>query len=185
MNDNDIVIQFWNRNEDAIAESKRAYGRYCLYIAENITGNAGDAEECLDDALLAAWNSIPPNRPENLKTYLGKLSRDAAISRRRYLTAEKRGGGMPCASLDEIEEIVAGSGPDEDFSEQELAAEISRYLRTLDKSKRNVFIRRYWYCDSVPSICSRYGFGKSKVLMMLKRTRDGLAEHLRKEGFIT
>ncbi len=184
MSDRETVLKFLARDESAISEAKDLYGKYCLYIAGNITGSPQDAEECLNDVLLAAWNSIPPNRPENLKTYLGKLTRDAAISRLRANTAAKRGGVERPASLDEIEEIVAGSGPEDTAGERELALEISGYLRTLDRTKRNVFIRRYWYCDSVSSICSRYGFGKSKVLMMLKRTRDGLAEHLRKEGYL-
>ena len=185
MNDQTIVQKFWDRSEDAIAESRKQYENYCLYIANNVLHDRQDSEECLNDALLAAWNSIPPQRPENLKTYLGKLIREIAINRWKKNNRQKRVPSEITQSLDEIEEIVSGGDFDAELEEAELSREISRFLYSIDEAKRNVFIRRYWYYDSIESICQRYGFGKSKVLMMLKRTRDDLAGHLKKEGFIT
>ncbi len=185
MNDQAIVQMFWDRDEDAVAEAKEQYKAYCLYIADNVLHDRRDAEECLNDALLAAWKSIPPQKPENLKTYLGKLIREIAINRWKRNTRRKRIRSDVIQSLDEIAEIVSGGDFDAALEEAELSREISRFLRAAEETKRNVFIRRYWYYDSIDSICRRYGFGKSKVLMMLKRTRDELAQHLKKEGFIT
>lgn len=184
MNDQVIVGMFWDRDEDAISEAKKEYENYCLYIAENILGDRCDAEECVSDAFFAAWQSIPPQRPDNLRTYLGKLTREIAIDRRRLNTRKKRFRPDSVKSLDEIEGIVSGGTLEEEIEEAELSREISRFLYSVDEVKRNVFIRRYWHCDSIKSICQRYGFGKSKVLMMLKRTRDDLAAYLKKEGYI-
>ena len=185
MNDQAIVQMFWDRDEDAVAESKTKYGDYCLYIADNVLGDRLDSEECLNDALLAAWRSIPPHRPENLRTYLGKLTREIAVNRRKAINRRKRIRPDAVRSLDEIAEIVSGGDLDEELDAAELAREISRYLYGIDRTKRIVFIRRYWFYDSIEKIGKRYGFGKSKVAMMLKRTRDDLARHLKKEGFIT
>ncbi|MCR4906686.1 MAG: RNA polymerase sigma factor [Clostridiales bacterium] len=185
MDDRTIVQKYWDRDEEAIAESKRQYKDYCLYIADNVLHDRQDAEECLDDALLAAWNSIPPHRPENLRTYLGKLVREAAINRWKMNTRQKRIRAELTCPLDELEELVSDGFVGDAVEEAELSRAISRFLYSVDETKRNVFIRRYWYCDSVAGICARYGFGKSKVLMMLKRTRDDLAAYLKKEGFLT
>lgn len=184
MNDQAIVQKYWDRNEDAISDSKKQYEDYCLYIANNVLHDRQDAEECLNDALLAAWKSIPPQKPENLKTYLGKLIHEIAIDRWRKNNRQKRIRSELVQSLDEIEEIVSGQDFDAEIEEAELSREISRYLYSISETKRNVFIRRYWYYDSIESICARYGFGKSKVLVMFKRTRDDLAQHLKKEGYI-
>ena len=184
MNDREIVGMFLDRNEDAIAEAKKEYEKYCLYIANNVLRDSGEAEECVLDALYAAWESIPPQRPENLRTYLGKLTREIAVDRRRMNTRKKRIRKDAVKSLDEIGEIAAGGDIGADLEEAELSRAISRFLYSIDEEKRNVFIRRYWHFDSVRSICGRYGFGKSKVLMMLKRTRDDLAAYLKKEGYI-
>ena len=185
VNDQAIVQLFWDRDENAIAEAKKRYETYCLYIANNVLHDPEDSEECLNDVLLAAWNSIPPHRPENLRTYLGKLMREIAINRWKMNSRKKRIPSDAVQSLDEIAEIVSGGDFSDEFDRAELAREISRFLYSVDETKRNVFIRRYWHYDSIDSICQRYGFGKSKVLMMLKRTRDDLARHLKKEGFLT
>ncbi|MBR5942869.1 MAG: RNA polymerase sigma factor [Clostridia bacterium] len=180
MNDESIVALFWNRNESAIAEAEKRYGNYCLYIAENVLCDARDAEECVNDAMLAAWNSIPPKRPNNLKAYLAALVRNASVNRRLRNTAKKR---LPKSleSLEELGEIAAFRDVEQAVGGRELSRLVSNYLRSLDNTERNVFIRRYWYYDSIDEICKRFGFGKSKVKMMLKRMRDGLAEYLKKE----
>ncbi len=184
VNDKEIVQLFRERNEDAVSEAKKRYEDYCMYIANNVLHDRRDAEECFNDALLSAWNSIPPNDPENLKTYFGKLVRETAINRFKANNRQKRIKPEICQSLDEIAEIVSGGDVEEVIEGKELSVAISRFLYSVDETKRNVFIRRYWFYDPVDSICKRYGFGKSKVLMMLKRTRDDLAEYLKKEGFI-
>jgi len=184
VNDQAIVQRFLERDEDAISEAKKQYENYCMYIANNVLHDRQDSEECMNDALLAAWNSIPPQKPENLRTYLGKLIREIAINRWKKNTRQKRIRAEIIQSLDEMAEIVSGGDIETSIEENELSKEISKFLYSIDETKRNVFIRRYWYYDSIESICAEYGFGKSKVLMMLKRTRDSLAEHLKKEGFI-
>ncbi|MBO4869840.1 MAG: sigma-70 family RNA polymerase sigma factor [Clostridia bacterium] len=184
VNDKEIVKLFRERNEDAVSEAKKRYEDYCLYIANNVLRDRRDAEECFNDALFAAWNSIPPQNPENLRTYLGKLVRETAVNRYKANNRQKRIKSDICQSLDEIAEIVSGGDVEEVIEGKELSAAISRFLYSADETKRNVFIRRYWFYDPIDSICKRYGFGKSKVLMMLKRTRDDLAEYLKKEGFI-
>ena len=185
MNDKLLVQQFWDRDEAAIRGAKKQYEQYCLYIANNVLQNRLDAEECLNDALLAAWNSIPPQRPQNLKTYLGKLIREIAVNRWHRNRAQKRITPESIVSLDELEEMVGTSAVEEAVEEEDLAHAISVFLRKLPETQRNLFIRRYWYYDSIEQICKRYGFGKSKVTVTLKRTRDKLAEHLKKEGYLT
>ena len=180
-----IVQMFTGRNEDAVAEAKYKYEGYITYIANNILQDPRESEECLNDVLLAAWQSIPPQNPKNLKTYLGKLTRESAIDRWRKNTRQKRIRQDFVKSLDEIEEITSGGDLDSGLEEAELSREISRFLYSVDETKRNVFIARYWYYDSIKSICKQYGFGKSRVLMMLKRTRDDLAEYLKERGYIT
>lgn len=181
MEDEVIVGMFWNRDESALAETEKRYGDYCLSIAANVLRDDGAAEECVNDALLAAWESIPPKRPENLKAYLGMLIRHAAVDRARRGNARKR---CPAAveSYEELGEIAAAFDVEQTVGARELSRSITDYLRTLDEDERNVFIRRYWYYDSIAAICERFGFGKSRVKMMLKRTRDSLAEYLKKEG---
>ncbi len=183
MQEENLIHQFIERNEEAISESKQRYASYCLAIAQNILTDREDAEECLNDALLAAWNSIPPHRPENLKTYLGKLTREISIDRFRKKNAQKRIPSGFVIPFEELEEMIGRSEVAASVEESELSRRISLFLRSLKEHERNVFIRRYWYCDSVESICARFGFGKSRVLMMLKRTRDRLAGYLKKEGF--
>ena len=135
------------------------------------------------DVLLAAWKSIPPESPANLKTYLGKLTRETAIDRLRKRCARRRIPAGMIASLDELEEVVGENDVDSAVQAEELSRLISIFLRSVREEERNVFLRRYWYFDSVKEIQKRYGYGKSKVLVMLKRTRDKLSEYLKKEGY--
>lgn len=184
MNDEIIVGKFFDRDEDAITEAKKYYESYCLYIAGNILRDKEDAEECVNDALLVAWNSIPPQRPKNLKTYLGKLIREIAIDRWRKNRAQKRTLQEAVLSLDELEEMVGENRVEEAFEDDELSRSISAFLRTLREDERNVFVRRYWFYDPIEKICERYGMSKGKAVMMLKRTRDKLAKYLKKEGYM-
>ena len=185
MEDKEIVRMFRDRDEDAVAEAKREYETYLLYIANNILRDRQDAEECLNDTLLYAWRSIPPHEPEDLRTYLGKITRQAAIDLLKKKTRKKRIRSELISSLDEIEEIFAGGDLGAELEAKELSREISRFLYSIDETKRDVFVQRYWYCDSIKTICARYGFKKNRVYVMLKRTRDDLAAYLKKEGFLT
>ena len=181
MNDESIVALFWKRDESALAETEKRYGAYCSYIAKNVLRDAHDAEECVNDALLAAWDSIPPNRPENFRVYLGALVRNAALDTLRRRNAAKR-KPVSVGSLDELGEIASAFDVDDAVGANELSRLISDYLMTLDETERAVFVRRYWSYEPLDMICRRYGFGKSKVKMILKRARDGLAAYLKKEG---
>ena len=183
MDDAFLVRMFLDRDETAIREAKERYEPYCRAIARNILQNSEDAEECVSDALLAAWNSIPPQRPRNLKTYLGKLVREIAVDRWRRSRAQKRAAPSPVLPLDELEDLIGENTVDEAIGEAELAREISSFLRTLSATERLLFVRRYWYYDSIEAIRDRTGFGKSKVTVTLKRTRDKLAVHLKKAGY--
>ena len=184
MEDGAIVELFWDRNEEALAHTEGAYGAYCKTIANNLLHDAEDAKECLDDTLLAAWNSIPPKKPGCLRTYLGKLTREIAVDRLRKKLAEKRIPLEATVPFDELEAIVGENGVDEAVGVSELARLVSAFLRTQKEVDRDLFIRRYWYYDSVEDLCRRYGFGRSRVLVKLKRTRDKLALYLKKEGYL-
>ncbi len=183
MEDSQIIEMFWERNEAAISETEKKYGRYCCLIAGRILGVKEDALECINDVYLAAWNAIPPHRPENLRTFLGKIARRLALKKRRDQTRDKREGGAVDLSLEELDECIPSDRQiDESLEAKELSRIIDAFLETLPVDERRVFLRRYWYFDSVNAIAGRYGFGESRVKMMLKRTRDKLAARLRKEG---
>lgn len=182
MTDAEIIKLFLNRDESALAEAEKQYRDYCLYIARNVLQDERDAEECLNDALYAAWKSIPPQRPENLKTYLGKLVREFAVDRWRSNNAQKRNPGS-LSSLDELEELIADCGADTAIGEIELGQLIREFLLTEGATERNVFIRRYWYYDPIDAIAERYGIGISKVKMILKRVRERLSAYLKREGY--
>ena len=183
MKDYELVELFWQRNETALDETKKTYGKYCMYIAENILFNRQDSEECLNDVLLSAWKSIPPEKPGNLKTYLGRLARIISIDVLRKKNAAKRIPDRLIIPIDELVEVFGNSEVESASEEKELSRLISQFLRSCREEERNIFIRRYWYYDSIDRICSRYGLGKSKVLVTLKRTRDKLALFLKGEGY--
>ncbi len=182
MEDSRIVELYWQRDETAITESENKYGRLCFSIANNILRNQEDAKECVNDTWLGAWNAMPPHRPEILSTFLGKITRRLSLRKWRARTAEKRGGGGLEISIEELEECIpSGQRIDEGLETAELAEIISAFLETLPQEDRRVFLRRYWYFDSIRDISQRFGFGLSKVKMMLKRTRDKLLVCLQKE----
>lgn len=184
MDDQKIVALYWQRDESAIAETQKKYGRFCYSIAYNLLHSHEDAEECENDTYLDAWNTIPPQKPAILSSFLGMITRRRALDRYRVKRAQKRGGDTVHVSFEELEECIAApySMDDEDATEA-LTAALNRFLCRLPSRECDVFLRRYWFFDSVRDICERYGYGESKVKMMLKRTRDKLAAYLKKEGF--
>ena len=183
MEDARIVDLFWGRDEAALTETESKYSRYCHTIANNILHNDEDAQECVNDVFLAAWNAIPPHKPEKLSTFLAKITRRIALNRWRDLRTDRRGGGNIETSLSELEECIpSGMDVDEALNAEELTSIFKAFLATLPADERRVFVRRYWFFDSIASIAKRYGFSESKTKMMLKRTRDKLAVRLKKEG---
>ena len=184
MDDRSILDLFWSRQEQAIVEIAAKYGSYCHSIAFGILQDSRDANEAVNDAYLAAWNTIPPQRPYALRTYLGKLTRNLSLRKWRDRTAAKRGGGQILLALEELGDCIpAGSTPDAALEQQALAEVIDAFLRTLPTEERCIFLRRYWYLDSIRDICSRFGYGQSRVKMTLYRTRKKLLQTLEQEGF--
>ena len=183
--DQKIIELYCNRSENAIAETAAKYGRYCNSIAYGILGSREDAQECVSDTYLTAWNAIPPRRPMDLGTYLGKITRNLSIDRLRTRGREKRGGGEVPLALDELEEVVAGSGsPENEVVRKELIAGLNHFLGELTEQERYVFVRRYWYLDSLADIAKNTGFSGSKVASMLYRLRGRLKKQLMKEELL-
>lgn len=185
MEDAAIVALFWERNERALTETAAKFGAYCRKIAMNILGSTRDAEECENDTLLAAWNSMPDNRPDRLAPYLGRITRNLALDRSDAARAQKRGGGQAALVLEELEDCLpAPDGVEEQFDAAETARRISAFLRTLPEETRRIFVRRYWYCDPSADIAARLGISEAKVRVTLHRTRKKLAAYL-EEGSVT
>lgn len=183
MNDKKIIDLYWERNEDAIKLTKQAYGRYCYSIAYHILHNKEDAQECENDTYLDAWNTMPPQRPTSLSAYLGMITRRISLDRYRFNHAKKRGSGEIPLSLSELDECIpADATIGEEIAQEALAELLSAFLWELRKSERNVFLRRYFYCDSIREISHRYGYTQGKVKMILLRTRQKLLTVLQEKG---
>lgn len=183
MEDNQIVSLFLRRDERAIAETAAKYGSYCFAIAHNILVNREDAEEAVNDTYLGAWATIPPHKPVVLSTFLGKIARRTALKRWQKNHAQKRGGGEPALVLDELSEYISHSGNAETAVETaELTRLLNRFLRSLPKEERIVFLRRYWYFEPLRDIARQSGSSESRIKSMLSRTRKKLSAYLKKEG---
>ena len=156
MEDSAIIDLYWAREERALSETDAKYGGYCRSIAHNILKNREDSEECVSDTWLHAWNAMPPQRPSILSSFLGRITRNLSFDRCRRQNAEKRGGGSLPLALDELSECVPAPGRVEQALEaRELAEAIDRFLRTLPERECSIFLRRYWYVDSVQDIAAR------------------------------
>lgn len=183
MDDQQIVELYWRRDEAAIFATETKYGRYCRRIAANILADNQDAEECVNDTWLSAWNSMPPHRPFHLPGFLGKITRSLAVDAVRSHSAQKRGGGTYQMALEELTDCVPTvPGADEVAEDRELVEIINRFLRTLSERDCNIFLRRYWYVDSLENIARRYGLKENTVKTCLFRTRSKLRAYLEKEG---
>lgn len=182
MEDRDIIALYWERSEAAIRVTAERYGAYCAAIIRRILGDDRDVEECLTDTWLGAWNAMPPQRPRLLAPFLGRIARNTALDRWDYNHAQCRNAGFE-AILEELAECVGGAGMEEDFGLRQLGEAISGWLDTVSPESRRVFLRRYWYCDSVGEIASRYGFTQGKVKSLLHRARKGLRVYLIEEGY--
>lgn len=182
MEDRDIVALYFARSENAIAETARKFGAYCRTIAYNILASRRDAEECENDTWLAAWNSMPPNRPARLAPYLGRITRNLALDRYDQARAQKRGGAFG-GILAELDETLPAAGTVADEVEAaETARQISDFLRAQPEQARRIFLRRYWYCDKTGDIARRYGITESKVRVTLHRMREKLKVYLEQQG---
>lgn len=184
MEDRQIIELYWQRDEAAIVRSEEKYGTYCRAVARGILRVAEDVEECVGDTWLAAWNAMPPARPAVLRTFLGRLSRNLSINRSLQDRAQKRGGGEVPLALEELRDCTASRGSTEEAVETaELGRLIDAFLRTLPAEECDLFLRRYWFLDSIDEIAARFHIRGGAVKTRLHRTRRRLREYLAEEGY--
>lgn len=183
MEDHAIIDLYFARQEQALTETDRKYGPYCRSIAGNILHDPQDTEECVNDTWLKAWNAMPPQRPNCLSAFLGKITRNLCLDRCRISRAEKRGGGAVALALEELGDCLPSRQTVEDAVDaSELSGFIDRFLRTLPQRDCALFLRRYWYMDSTRELCGRFALTEGSVKSILHRTRNKLREYLEKEG---
>ena len=183
MEDQQIVDLYFARSESAITETDRKYGRYCHSIAYNILEDHEDAKEIVNDTYLKAWNTIPPNRPDPLKPYVGMISRHLSLDRYQEYHTQKRGGQVPLV-LEELAECIPDNDSREDIGESvALKDALAQFIHSLPDKTQMIFLRRYWYASSVAEIAEEYGMRENSVNVLLHRTRKKLKDHLQKEGF--
>lgn len=181
MEDEEIVGLYWARDQRAIAETQKKYGGYCRAIAYNILGSFEDSEECVNDAFLRTWNSIPENRPKYLPAYIGRITRNIAIDKLARRRAKKRSAGGAAAVFEEMEACIPSSAGD--FTEDIVIKDaLNAFLASLSESNRKMFILRYWYFSDIKSIAKDCGFSESKVRTALMRLRKELKAYLEGEG---
>lgn len=178
MDDQDILALLWQRAESAIPALAERFGKQLYLTAVNLLHNQRDAEECVNDTYMAVWNSIPPRRPEPLRPYVYRIGRNIALNRLRSNTAQKRGGYE--LSLDELEGCIPAPCLEDGRA---LGQALDAYLDTLSKDNRIIFLRRYWFGDSVKNIAASFAMTENAVSVRLSRTRDGLKAYLIKEGY--
>ncbi|MBP3412509.1 MAG: RNA polymerase sigma factor [Oscillospiraceae bacterium] len=178
MEDQGIISLFFARNEQAIVETRRKFGSLCIHLAENLLHDPQDAEECVNDAYLGLWNTIPPERPTYLRAFLCKIVRNCSLKKLEYRTAQKRF----CPSVLSFEELERILPQEDDHSEEELGELISQFLKEEKPLYRQVFMRKYWFFDSIEEIAEQFGCTQTGVKSMLLRTRRRLKKYLEKEG---
>lgn len=185
MDDRLIVQMYLDRDENAIRESENKYARYLHSVAYRLLNDLSDTEECVNDTWLGAWNSIPPNKPEDLRTYFAKITRRLSIDRIRSRMADKRGKGEYALSIEELEECISG-GDDpvaHEVEAKDLSQAVDRFLRTLPETQRIIFMRRYWFAEPMAEIAERFGFKETRVRTLLFRARMKLRTYLEEEGY--
>ncbi|MBO5968888.1 MAG: sigma-70 family RNA polymerase sigma factor [Clostridia bacterium] len=181
MDDLSIIELYFARDEQAIKETDNKYGKLCHSIAYNILNNNEDSEECVNDTYIGVWNAIPPTRPNNFMAFLCKITRNISLKRIETMARQKRSQAT-IVSLDELAEILPDESIGENISNDNLTELISDFLRKEKEDVRNVFIRKYYFFDSVDDISKRYSFTEDKVKSMLYHTRKKLKDYLIKEG---
>ncbi|MCM1193747.1 MAG: RNA polymerase sigma factor [Butyrivibrio sp.] len=183
MEDSEIVLLLQKRSEQAIEEIKNRYGRKLTHIAVTILENQEDAEECVNDTLWKAWKAIPPAAPRFLFAFLAKICRNAALDRINYRNADKR-QGIILELTAEMEQCIPARPENDGRESRELAALLNRFLKEQPPEKRIIFMRRYWYGESVAEIAERYHISEANVKTSLFRTRKKLRTYLEKEDYV-
>lgn len=181
MDDPKIIELYFERDEQAIRETDAKYGRLCHSIAYNILNNHEDSEECVNDTYAGIWNAIPPTRPNNFMAFVCKIARNLSLKRLEFMKREKRSPEV-LISLEELAAVLPDERYAPDASDEDVGKLISKFLRSQKEDIRNVFLRKYYFFDSVGEIAERYSFTESKVKNMLFYTRNKLKDYLIKEG---
>jgi RNA polymerase sigma-70 factor (ECF subfamily) len=181
VDDKKIIELYFARSEDAIAETDKKYGAYCVSIARSILNSAEDAEECVNDAYLGVWNSIPPQVPRVFSAFVGRIVRNLALNRLAMLSASKRSRTAEVV-YEEAEELIPDTKGEDISTEIHLRDAVNGFLATLSKRTRIVFMRRYWYFCSVAEIAEGMGMTEANVKVLLLRTRKKFKAYLEKEG---
>ena len=184
MTDTEIINLFFERSEQAITELARKHGNAVARVARNILGNEQDTEECVNDTYLGTWKAIPPNRPSPLRTFVCKIARNLAAAKYHANTAKKRNSRYD-AALDELEGcLAAGGSVEEAYDAKELSEAINDFLAALSYTDRFLFVRRYWYSDSMQDIAAMTGSTANSVAVRLYRLREKLRHYLIREGLL-
>lgn len=184
MDDKQIIRLFFERSEQAITELSQKYGALCLQLADNILNDHQDAEECVNDAYLGAWNSIPPQSPDPLRSYICRIVRNRSLKKLRTNSAIKRGSQFE-VSLSELEDCIPDNSMDEQLSISELSAQINAFLAALPRNDRLMFVKRYWFSESISELADAFGITENNVSVRLSRIRGKLHQYLdHKEGNI-
>ena len=178
MDDKQIIRLFFERSEQAITELSQKYGALCFQIADNILDDPQDAEECVNDAWLGAWNSIPPRSPDPLRAYICRIVRNHSLKKLRANTALKRGSQFE-VSLSELEDCISGSSLDEQLAVSELTAQINAFLSALPRDDRVMFVKRYWFSESLSEIADTFAITENNASVRLSRIRGKLHQHLK------
>ena len=181
MEDKKIVDLYWMRSESAISETDKKYGKYCRYIAERILESEEDAREVQNDTYLRAWNSMPPEYPTRLRSYIGAICRNLSLDRYRKRNAEKRSGCIEVA-IDELAECIPAERERDEAESERIADALNRFVAGLDARDRRVFVQRYWYMCSTEQIARDNSMNRNTVTTVLYRTREKLRAFLEKEG---
>lgn len=185
MEDGKILDLFWERDQQALLETQQKYGPYLTKVAMNVLGDPEDSRESVNDAYLAAWDAIPPHRPQNLCAFLSKLTRRIAIDLLRRNKSQKRGGGEYDLALSELDQCLSGGNTTEEIADgNALAQAIAAFLKTRSQAARTAFVCRYFYMDSVKETARACGLTESNAKVLLHRTRQALREYLEKEGYL-
>ncbi|MCR5485764.1 MAG: sigma-70 family RNA polymerase sigma factor [Clostridiales bacterium] len=184
MQDNEIIRLYWERNERAIEETDAAYGSYCRGISKSIVGNALDAEECVNDTYLRAWNSIPPERPSKLSLFLARITRNLSLDKVRKNNAKKRGSGEYISITEELEACLpAKDDVEKEIENEELSKTVNAFLHTLHERDSALFLLRYFYMKSVAECALRCGMSENGAKVKLHRLRAKLKTYLEKEEY--
>ena len=181
MTDAQIIALFWERNETAISETDALYGRRLRILSDKILCSARDAEECVSDTYLRTWETVPPQRPSYFFAYLAKICRNVSLGRLEWNSAAKRSAQIVTLTR-EMEECIPDRSVERKLEGEELGRVLDLFLESLSEESRMIFLRRYWYADSVQEIAARYQISQSKVKTQLHRTRNRLKVFLEKEG---